>query len=102
MTGAVRDDETNAGSGGDGYANLTISADSTWVVTGDSTLTNLYNAGAIVDEQGRAVTIVDTNGTVLVQGTSDYTVTIGSYSTTIDTTGASVSDTFSGHAVAKA
>ena len=102
LTGAVRDDETNAGSGGDGYANLTISADSTWVVTGDSTLTNLYNAGTIVDEQGRAVTIVDTNGTVLVQGTSDYTVTVGSYATTIDTTGASVSDTFSDHAVAKA
>ena len=101
LTGAVRDDETNAGNGGNGYANLYISADSTWVVTGDSVLTNLYSAGNIVDEQGRAVTIVDESGNVLVQGTSDYTVTVSSYSTDVDTTGASVSGSFSEYAVDK-
>ena len=101
LTGAVLDDETNAGSGGDGCANLYISADSTWVVTGDSVLTNLYSAGTIVDAQGRAVTIVDTDGTVLVQGTSDCTVTVSGYSATIDASGASVSDSFSDYAVAK-
>lgn len=101
LTGAVLDDETNAGSGGDGCANLYISADSTWVVTGDSVLTNLYSAGTIVDAQGRAVTIVDTNGTVLVQGTSDCTVTVSGYSATVDASGASVSDSFSKYAVAK-
>ena len=99
--GAVLDDETNAGSGGDGCANLYISADSTWVVTGDSVLTNLYSAGTIVDTQGRAVTIKDTNGTVLVQGTSDCTVTVSGYSATVDASGASVSDSFSEYAVAK-
>lgn len=101
LTGAVLDDETNAGNGGDGCANLYISADSTWVVTGDSVLTNLYSAGTIVDTQGRAVTIVDTNGTVLVQGTSDCTVTVSGYSATVDASGASVSDSFSEYAVAK-
>ncbi|WP_455191896.1 hypothetical protein [Gemmiger sp.] len=101
LTGAVLDDETNAGSGGDGCANLYISADSTWVVTGDSVLTNLYSAGTIVDTQGRAVTIKDTNGTVLVQGTSDCTVTVSGYSTTVDASGASVSDSFSDYEVAK-
>lgn len=101
LTGAVLDDETNAGSGGNGCANLYISADSTWVVTGDSVLTNLYSAGTIVDPQGRAVTIKDTNGTVLVQGTSDCTVTVSGYSTTVDDSGASVSDSFSEYAVAK-
>ena len=101
LTGAVLDDETNAGSGGDGCANLYISADSTWVVTGDSVLTNLYSAGTIVDAQGRAVTIKDTNGTVLVQGTSDCTVTVSGYSATVDASGASVSDSFSDYAVAK-
>ena len=101
LTGAVLDDETNAGSGGDGCANLYISADSTWVVTGDSVLTNLYSAGTIVDTQGRAVTIVDTNGTVLVQGTSDCTVTVSGYSATVDASGTSVSDSFSEYAVAK-
>ena len=102
LTGAVRDDESNAGNGGDGCANLTISSDSTWVVTGDSILTSLACAGNIVDEQGRAVTIVDTKGNVLVQGTSNYTVTVGSYTTAVDTTDASVSDTFSEYEVAKA
>lgn len=101
QNGAVLDDETNAGSGGDGCANLYISADSTWVVTGDSVLTNLYSAGTIVDAQGRAVTIVDTDGTVLVQGTSDCTVTVSGYSATVDASGASVSDSFSEYAVAK-
>ena len=101
LTGAVLDDETNAGNGGDGCANLYISADSTWVVTGDSVLTNLYSAGTIVDTQGRAVTIVDTNGTVLVQGTSDCTVTVSGYSTTVYASGASVSDSFSEYAAAK-
>ena len=101
LTGAVLDDETNAGSGGDGCANLYISADSTWVVTGDSVLTNLYSAGTIVDTQGRAVTIKDTNGTVLVQGTSDCTVTVSGYSATVDASGASVSDSFSEYEVAK-
>ena len=101
LTGAVLDDETNAGSGGDGCANLYISADSTWVMTGDSVLTNLYSAGTIVDTQGRAVTIKDTNGTVLVQGTSDCTVTVSGYSATVDASGASVSDSFSEYAVAK-
>ena len=101
LTGAVLDDETNAGSGGDGCANLYISADSTWVVTGDSVLTNLYSAGTIVDAQGRAVTIVDTNGTVLVQGTSDCTVTVSGYSATVDDSSASVSDSFSEYEAAK-
>lgn len=101
LTGAVLDDETNAGSGGDGCANLYISADSTWVVTGDSVLTNLYSAGTIVDAQGRAVTIVDTNGTVLVQGTSDCTVTVSGYSATVDDSSASVSDSFIEYEAAK-
>ena len=101
LTGAVLDDETNAGSGGDGCANLYISADSTWVVTGDSVLTSLYSAGTIVDAQGRAVTIVNTDGTVLVQGMSDCTVIVSGYSTTVNASGASVSDSFSEYEVAK-
>lgn len=101
LTGAVVDDESNAGNGGDGYANLYISADSKWVVTGDSTLSALSCEGSIVDAQGRAVTIKDANGNVLVQGTSNYTVTVKNYNTLVDTADASVSDTFSEYAVAK-
>lgn len=99
LTGAVLDDESNAGNGGDGYANLFIDADSSWVVTGDSTLTALYCAGTIVDEQGWAVTVQDETGTVLVQGSSNYTVTVGSYSTEADTDGAGTVGNFDDYAV---
>ena len=34
LTGAVVQDESNAGSGGMGYANVTIDASSKWIVTG--------------------------------------------------------------------
>lgn len=102
LTGAVVDDESNAGNGGDGYANVYIDSASTWVVTGDSTVSNLYCAGVIVDENGAAVTIVGTDGTVYVQGTSSVTVTVGSYSSSVDVSGAAVADSFEDYAVDKA
>ncbi len=88
LTGAVIDDETNAGDGGDGYAGLYIDATSAWVVTGDSALTALYNAGTITDADGNAVSVVGADGTVYVQGTSDYTITVVGYGTGCDLSGA--------------
>ena len=102
LTGAVMDDESNAGNGGDGYANVYIDNGSTWVVTGDSTVSNLYCAGVIVDENGQSVTVKGTDGTVYVQGTSDVTVTVGGYSTDVDVSGAAVADSFEDYAVDKA
>ena len=80
LTGAVVDDETYAGEGGDGYCNVYVSSDSTWTVTGDSTVSSLENEGTIVDSEGKTVTIQGTDGTVYVQGDSEYTITTGSYS----------------------
>lgn len=88
LTGAVVDDETYAGEGGDGYCNVYVSADSTWTVTGDSTVSSLENEGTIVDSNGKTVTIQGTDGTVYVQGDSEYTITTGSYSDTADLSGA--------------
>ena len=102
LTGAVVDDESNAGNGGDGYANVYIDNGSTWVVTGDSTVSNLYCAGVIVDENGQSVTVKGTDGTVYVQGTSYVTVTVGGYSTDVDVSGAAVADSFEDYAVDKA
>lgn len=90
-----------AGSGGDGYCNVYISSDSSWTVTGDSTITNLYNAGTIKDADGNTVTIKGTDGTVYVNGTSAYTITVGSYSTSVDLSGASGTDNWSSYAVEK-
>ena len=81
LTGNFVDDETYAGNGGDGYCNVYLSDDSTWVVTADSEIDDLYNAGTIVDENGDTVSIVGTDGTVYVKGTSSYTITVKSYST---------------------
>lgn len=81
-----------AGSGGSGYSNVYISSDSSWTVTGDSTITNLYNAGTIKDANGNTVTIKGTDGTVYVNSTSAYTITVGSYSTSVDLSGASKAD----------
>ena len=66
---------------------VNLDGTSKWVVTGNSTVTNLNAApGAlIVDESGKQVTIV-ANGAVVVKGTSSYTVTVtGCYATTVTT-----------------
>lgn len=88
LTGAIVNDETNAGNGGSGYANITIDKNSTWIVTGNSTLTTLNNAGTIKDNKGKTVTIQSTDGTVYVKGTSEYTITVENYSTSADITNA--------------
>lgn len=78
-TGSFVQDESNAGNGGDGYANLTIDSSSTWIVDGDSTLSTLTCKGTITDADGNTVTVKGTGGTVYVEGTSDYTITVSSY-----------------------
>ncbi|MCR4903755.1 MAG: hypothetical protein K6A23_12915 [Butyrivibrio sp.] len=88
LTGAIIDDESCAGEGSDGYANVYIDETSIWTVTGDSTITNLYNAGTIVDESGNTVTIEGSDGTTYVEGTSEYTITVDSYSEEADLSGA--------------
>ena len=98
LTGAFVDDETYAGEGGDGYCNVTIDAGSTWIVTGDSTLTSLSNEGTIVDENGDPVTIQGSDDTVYEDGNSEYTITVDSYETTADTSGATASSSWSDYA----
>lgn len=101
LTGAVINDESNAGEGGDGYCNVYISEDSIWTVTGDSTLTSLSGSGTIVDENGLTVTIQGTDETVYVEGDSSYTITVESYSDSADLSGASEADSWSDYEVEK-
>lgn len=99
LTGAVIDDKSNAGNGGDGYANLYIDSDSCWVVTGDSTLTSLACAGALVDGDGKAVSVVGADGTTYRTGDSSYTLTVESYTDVPDLSGASTADSWDDYAV---
>lgn len=75
-TGAMVQDESNAGEGGDGTSKLTVTSGATWVVTGNSNLTSLTNEGTIVDMAGNTVSVVGIDGTVYVKGNSSYTITV--------------------------
>ena len=79
LTGGFVQDESCAGNGGSGTADLSIDATSTWIVTKDSQLSSLTNKGTIKDAEGKTVTIKGSDGTVYVQGDSAYTVTVEFY-----------------------
>ena len=84
LTGAFVQDENCAGAGGEGYANLYLSPDSTWIVTADSTLTALCGVGQVVDESGRPVTVKNARGDVFLPGESALTVTVEAYAEAAD------------------
>ena len=79
LTGAFIQDESCAGNGGSGYANLTIGSGCTWTVTGDSRITSLNNSGTIIGADGKSVSIVGADGTSYVKGDSAYTITVDTY-----------------------
>ena len=99
LEGAFVNDETYAGNGGDGYCNVVIDKDSTWTVTGDSTITSLSNEGTITDADGKTVSIVGTDGTTYVEGDSDYTITVDSYQDSADASNATAIDDWSNYEV---
>ncbi len=98
LTGAVTEDTTYSSGEGDGYCNLYIDETSTWTVTGDSTLTSLSCSGTIQDEEGNTVSVVGTDGTTYVEGTSPYTITVDTYTDTADMSGASSADSWDAYA----
>ena len=60
---------------------ISVGSNSKWIVTGNSTVTNLADGGEIVDSQGNKVTII-ANGKTVQKGTSSYAVTVkGSFTT---------------------
>ena len=101
LTGAVVDDESYAGEGGDGYCNVYLAEGCTWTVTGDSTVSSIESEGSIVDADGKTVSIVATDGTTYVEGDSQYTITTGSYSDSVDLTGATSEASWSDYSVEK-
>ena len=60
-------------------------------------MTNLECAGIIMDRDGNTVTILGTDDTIYVQGTSEYTITVSSYTTEINLEGAGNIDPFEAH-----
>ena len=101
LTGAVVQDEGNADGGGDGYCNLYIGEDATWIVTGDSIVSALHCAGTIEDNEGKTVTVKGTDGTVYVKGDGSYTITVTSYEDSADLSGASTTTSWSAYETEK-
>lgn len=100
LTGAFLQEESAAGDGGNGWGNLGLGEGSSWIVTGDSVLTNLVNNGIICDAEGNSVTICQADGTILVSGSSAYSIVVESYSEgTVDLSGASEADSWDNYAV---
>ena len=99
LTGAIVDDETYAGNGRDGYCNVYLAEGCTWTVTGDSTVSSIESEGSIVEADGKTVSIVGTDGTTYVEGDSEYTITTGSYSDSVNLTGATSEASWSDYSV---
>ena len=97
LNGAVIDNESWAGEGGSGYARVVIDSSSSWIVTGNSTVTALECAGTITDAEGNAVSVVGTDGTVYMQGNSEYSITTASYTTEVNLDQAGMIDNFEEH-----
>ena len=89
-TGAASISANSAGSTSASPLTVNVDSTSSWIVNGNSTVSNLNVAsgGKVVDDSGRTVTIV-AGGQTVVSGDSPYTVTVnGSYSTTVTTSSA--------------
>ena len=81
--GGQNDSVTNANA----TVTVNLDQDSTWIVTGDTTVftLNAEDGAQIVDADGKTVSIV-ADGSTVVKGDSDLTVTVtGSYSQTVTT-----------------
>jgi hypothetical protein len=76
----VINDESLAGSCGNGYCSVYIDVVSSLVVMGDSELTSLYNESGIINAGGNRVSIIGTDCMVFVQGAGAYTTTVSSFS----------------------
>lgn len=84
--------EKNSKSDSESTSPVTINVDgsSKWIVTADSTVTdlNVARGGKIVDKSGKTVTIMTGSGKILSRGTGSLKVTVkGSYSKKVKTTG---------------
>lgn len=89
--GGQNDSVSNAGDQNDSVTNATVTVnldqDSTWIVTGDTTVftLNAEDGAQLVDADGKTVSIV-ADGSTVVKGDSNLTVTVtGSYSQTVTT-----------------
>ncbi len=78
--GIVKKDERFAGEGGNGFCTVGIEDGCKWTVTENCEFENLECCGEIVDEEGKTVTVKGRDGSVYMEGESEITVTVDSFS----------------------
>ncbi len=84
FTGFVKKDEKFVPEAGTGHCTIGIQDGCKWIVTQSSEFENLECCGEIVDEEGKAVTVKGKDGTVYMEGDSDITVTVDTFSEVVD------------------
>ncbi len=90
-TGSASIAQNSAGSTSASPLSVSVDGTSSWIVTADSTVSNLTLAegASVKDADGNEVQIVDGSGNVLREGSSDMTVTVeDTYSTAYDASNA--------------
>ena len=84
LTTAIIQNETNMSNvlGTNGFCDVNIGPYGTLVINGNSRIRNLNNSSSemIKDSNGRLVTIVTTNNSLIVDGNSPYIISVNSYS----------------------
>ena len=79
-TGSVKKDEKFAGDGGEGQCTIGVQDGCRWIVTESCEFENLECCGEIVDADEKPVTVKGTDGSVYMQGESEITITVNSFS----------------------
>ena len=96
-TGAVSIADNAYGSTSETPVQIHLDGTSAWILTADSTISALYaeNGSQITDVDGRPVSIVSADGTVLAEGSSSITLTVtDTYSEEASGTASTATDSF--------
>ncbi len=101
LKGALIEDESAAGDGGNGTSSLMIDKASSWIVTGNSVVTHLACDGSVKDPDGKTVTIQGADGTEYVKGDSPFHITVTDYSASPDLSGVMKEEAWESFAVEK-
>ena len=84
LTTCIIDDETNNGGaiGGNGFCDVNIDNSSRLIVNGNCRLRHIVNSGdsLIRDIFGKVVTVVNYNNTLIIDGDSDFLISVSTYS----------------------
>lgn len=75
----IIDNKYTGGANGDGYVNVNIDENSSWIISQDTKINKLTYKGEIIDDAYQIVPIYDLEGNLLVDGISGLKVTVDEF-----------------------